>query len=182
MKEAFQEEYSNRSDLYKSRITKWNAEPPIVRIGKPTNIARARELGYKAKAGIIMARVRVRGGKSKREAPDGGRKPSKSGRFFSRTKSLQAIAEERAATRFSNCEVLNSYFIGSAGTDKFYEIILIDRSTNEISKSPIYRKIVAQKGRSYRGLTYQGRKHRGISNKGYGRIKLRPSKRAGNMA
>ncbi len=182
MKEAFQEEYKQRSDIYKARITKWNSEPPIMRISKPTNIARARELGYKAKEGILMARVRVRGGKSKREAPDGGRKPSKSGRFFSRAKSLQAIAEERAATRFSNCEVLNSYFIGAAGTEKFYEIILLDRSNKGVQNSPLYKEILAQRGRAYRGLTHQGRKHRGLANKGYGTIKLRPSKRARNMA
>jgi large subunit ribosomal protein L15e len=182
MKEAFQKEYKQRSDIYKARITQWNAGSSITRINKPTNITRARELGYKAKEGILMARVKVRGGKSKREAPDGGRKPSKSGRFFSRAKSLQAIAEERAATRFSNCEVLNSYFIGAAGTDKFYEIILLDRSNKAIQNSPQYKSILAQRGRAYRGMTHQGRKHRGLAHKGYGTIKLRPSKRTNNMA
>ena len=41
-------EYKERGDYLKSRLAGWRAEPPVVRIRKPTNIARARELGYKA--------------------------------------------------------------------------------------------------------------------------------------
>ncbi len=178
MKTSFINEYKQRNEIYRNRITQWRSEQPVKRIEKPTNIARARELGYKAKTGVLVVRVRVKGGKKKRDTVGGGRKPSKSGRFFSMTKSLQAIAEERAARRYSNCEVLNSYFIGDAGSDKFFEIILIDRNAPQILADPEYKRIIAQKGRAYRGLTYVGRRHRGIAIKGYGTIKRRPSKRA----
>lgn len=178
MKTSFISEYKQRNEIYRNRITQWRAESPIKRIERPTNIARARELGYKAKSGVIMVRVRIKGGKRKRDTAGGGRKPSKSGRYFSMSKSLQAIAEERAARRYSNCEVVNSYFIGDAGSDKFFEIILIDRNSPQIRSDPEYKGIIEQKGRAYRGLTYMGRRHRGIANKGYGTIKRRPSKRA----
>ena len=178
MKKSFESEYKERPEIYRERLTQWRADPPIKRIAKPTNIARARELGYKAKIGVVVARVRVKGGKKKRVTAGGGRKPSKSGRFFSRSKSLQSIAEERASRKFSNCEVLNSYFIGSAGSDKFFEIILLDKSASQISADPEYQRIIRHSGRAFRGLTHAGRKHRGIAVKGYGTIKRRPSKRS----
>ncbi len=160
-KEAFAEEYKNRSDAYKQRIIGWRQMPTVARIEKPTNIARARELGYKAKEGILVARVRVKGGRKKRKAFDGGRKPSKSGRFFTRNKSLQAIAEERSARKFPNCEVLNSYFVGKAGAESFYEVILVEKGT-PAAKDRIYKNVVKKNGRAYRGLTSAGRKHRGL--------------------
>ncbi len=178
MKSSFVSEYKERSPIYKARITMWRADPPVNRIPGPTNIARARELGYKAKEGVLVARVRVIGGKKKRDTVGGGRKPSKSGRFFSPSKSIQSIAEERAARRFSNTEVLNSYFIGQAGSDWFYEVILLDRNAPQVASDPQYAGLLAQRGRAYRGLTYSGRTHRGIAAKGYGTLKRRPSKKA----
>lgn len=163
MKRTFAREYKERSSEYSQRLFAWRAEPSLVRIDKPTNIARARELGYKAKQGVLVARARVRGGAKKRKHQDGGRKPSKSGRFFTRAKSMQAIAEERAARKFSNYEVLNSYFVGHAGTDSFYEIILLNASDPAISHDASYRGVVASRGRAFKGLTRQGKVHRGLA-------------------
>ncbi|MDE1868567.1 MAG: 50S ribosomal protein L15e [Candidatus Micrarchaeota archaeon] len=177
MKTTFRSEYKERSDVYKARITKWNSEAPIFRVEKPTNIARARELGYKAKQGVIIVRVQVRKGTAKRHAPAGGRKPSKAGRFYSYAKSSQAVAEERAARKFINCEVLNSYFVGDSGSKKFYEVILIDRESPVIQSTPEYMQVLSQKNRVFRGLTYAGRSHRGITRKGFGTETLRPSVR-----
>ncbi|MDE1810539.1 MAG: 50S ribosomal protein L15e [Candidatus Micrarchaeota archaeon] len=177
MRETFINEYKERSDAYKARLIQWNSEPPITRIEKPTNIARARKLGYKAKQGVVVARVVVKGGKKKRKDPAGGRKPSKAGMYFARRKSVQSIAEERAARKFPNCEVLNSYFVGSAGSSKFYEVILLDRGQGSIMSDPAYKAIVGQRNRVYRGLTSSGRKHRGLRYKSSSTAKFRPSKR-----
>ncbi len=178
IKETFQNEYKERNSEYKGRLTRWSAEPPIVRVPRPTNIARARELGYKAKEGIDIVRVMVRGGSSKRKQHGGGRKPSKSGRYFTRAKSLQAIAEGRAAQAYKNYEVLNSYFVGKAGTKEYYEVIMLNRQSKVLASDPYYSAILSQTGRALRGLTSAGRKHRGIVRKSYGSITLRPSKRA----
>jgi len=182
MKENFIQEYKERSQPYKERLVKWNNEPPIVRVEKPTNIARAREIGYKAKPGILVARVAVVGGKKKRVAPGGGRKPSKNARYFSRQKSTQAIAEERAAKKFTNCEILNSYFVGEIGSKKFYEVIMLERDNPALINDPNYKNIIAQRNRVFRGLTYTGRVHRGIARKGFGTKHNRPSKRANNRS
>ncbi len=175
---TFQEEYKGRSAELRGRIVTWRSEPSVNRIARPTNIARARELGYKAKPGVVVARVRIRRGLSMKQKPRGGRKPSKSGRYFAYRKSEQAIAEERAARAFSNCEALNSYFVGEDGNYKFYEVILIDRSHPSISSSKEYSAMLSQRGRAYRGLTSSGRKHRGIMHKGFGTNKNRPSIRS----
>lgn len=176
IKETMESEYKNRSDEYKSRIIKWNTESPVIRINKPTNVARARELGYKAKEGVIVVRVQIHGGTRKRKHNAGGRKAHSSGRFFTQEKSLQSIAEERAARKFPNFEALNSYFVGQAGSQKFFEIILLDRNHNAIKSDPQYGNTILQKGRAFRGLTSTGRRHRGMARKRFGSHKMRPSK------
>lgn len=165
IKNNFREGYSERSEAFKARITSWNSGPSIARVDKPTNVARARELGYKDKQGVITARVRIRKGLSKREKPKGGRKPSKSGRFFSTRKSRQSIAEERSSRAYSNCEVLNSYYVGEDGKSVYYEVMLLDRAAKPILSDPIYAKIVASRGRAFRGITSSGRRHRGIESR-----------------
>ena len=175
---TMQEEYKKRNDLLREKIAKWRKEGSIVRVKRPTNIARAHQLGYKAKQGVIIVRVMVRKGSSKREKPDNARTPARNGRFFNYRKSAQAIAEERAARKYRNCEVLNSYYVGEDGVYKFYEVILLDRAHPSITNDNEYKHIVDKKGRAFRGLTRAGRKHRGILNKGFGSYKNRPSKRS----
>ena len=162
IKQSFQQEYAERSVSARNRLSSWNKEPPMRRIDKPTNVARARELGYKDKQGVVIVRARIRKGLSKREKPSKGRKPSKSGRFFSRKKSAQSIAEERASRAHSNCEVLNSYYVGEDGKSSYYEVIMLDRTHGSVLSDPLYSTVVKARGRAYRGLTASGRRHRGI--------------------
>ncbi len=110
-----------------------------------------------------MARVRIKKGRRKRARPDGGRKPAKSGRFFSRGKSLQAIAEEKAGRKFLNCEVLNSYYAGETGDTRYYEVILLDRNSSRVKSDRFYLQIINSKGRAQRGLSSTGRKYRGYA-------------------
>lgn len=152
IQEAFQHEYKTRSEAYRKRLQQWRKEGTVVRIEKPTNLARARSLGYKAKEGYIMARVAVGRGSRKRRHPRGGRKPAKNVAYLSPGKSLQRIAEEKAARKFSNCEVLNSYWVGQDGTKKYFEVILVERRV-----LPEMRR-----GRAFRGLTSAGRKGRNL--------------------
>ena len=92
-------------------------------------------------------------------------------------KNLQRIAEERTAKRYTNLEVLNSYFVGEDGKHKFYEVILVDPHHPVIISDPKINWIqeVQHTGRVYRGLTSAGKKGRGLRNKGLGSEKIRPS-------
>jgi len=153
IQETFQAEYKERAPIYRARIAQWRKEAPIMSVERPTNLAAARTKGYRAKKGYVVVRVRIPRGKRKRLLHMRGRKPSKTGRFYSRHKGLQAIAEERAARKFGGLEVLNSYWVGDDGMYKFYEVILADTKLTCLK---------LQKGRVYRGLTSVGRKHRGL--------------------
>ncbi|MCL5100669.1 MAG: 50S ribosomal protein L15e [Candidatus Marsarchaeota archaeon] len=162
IKENFQNSYKQSSASLKDRLYRWHEEPSLVRLEHPTNVARARVLGYKAKQGVVVVRARIRKGLRKREKNKGGRKPSKSGRFFSMKKSFQSIAEERVAAKYRNCEVVNSYYIGEDGTDKYFEVILADRSNKKVMHDPLYSGVIRQRNRANRGLTSSGKKHRGM--------------------
>jgi large subunit ribosomal protein L15e len=163
----------NSASLRKSEMNQWRKENTVTRIERPTNTERARSLGYKAKQGIVVARVRVPKGKRKRPMPSGGRVPKRAGRFFSLGKSKQVVAEEKAARKFPNLEVLNSYNVGKDGESIWFEVILADREHPAISKD--LKWIMSSKGRAFRGRTSAGRKSRGLMNKGRGAEKVRPS-------
>ncbi len=155
--ETFQKIYKERSDLLKKKLVKWKKEPTVIRVERPTNPVRARQLGYRAKQGYVVARVRVKKGRRKREKPAKGRKPAKNIRYITRDESLQLIGEKRVAKKFPNMEVLNSYYVGEDGNYKFFEVILVDPE-----KKTVRTEAINNKRRVYRGLTRQGKKARGL--------------------
>ena len=50
---------TSEMDLSK-KLIEWRKGPAIVRVPKPTNPWRARQIGYKAKQGVVVVRVRIR--------------------------------------------------------------------------------------------------------------------------
>lgn len=167
--------------LYRERLIQWRRESSITRIPGPTRIDRARNAGYKAKQGFVMARVRVRRGGLQRRRIKGGRKPRAKGvSKITMAKSLQRIAEERVARRFPNLEVLNSYWVAQDGRHKYYEVILVDPFHPAIERDKDIRWITEpqHKRRVYRGLTSAGKRGRGLRHKGKGAEKVRSSIRA----
>ena len=150
IQESFEKGYKERSPLLRKRITEWRKLGTVTRIGKPTNIARARTLGYKAKTGYYMARVAVGRGQRKRPHPWGGRKAAKNVAYLSPGKSLQRQGEEKVARKFPNLEVFNSYWVGQDGVKKYFEVILVDRVI-----------VNGVRGRAFRGLTSAGKWGRG---------------------
>ena len=88
------------------------------------------------------------------------------------------IAEQRAARKFSNTEVLNSYNIGKDGIYDFYEVILVDRASPEIKNDKELSFMANENGRAFKGLTSAGRKARGLRNSSIKATKIRPSLRA----
>jgi large subunit ribosomal protein L15e len=168
-------------ELMRQRLIEWRRQPAITRVEKPTRLDRARKLGYKAKQGFVIVRVRVRRGGLRKQRPKAGRRPKRMGvKKFKPAKSMRLIAEERAARKFPNLEVLNSYWVGEDGRSKWFEIIMVDphhpaitvdRDINWISQKQNKRRV-------FRGLTSAGKKVRGLRRKGWGAEKLRPSKKA----
>ena len=163
------------------RLQTWRREPAVIRIARPTRLDRARSLGYKAKQGIITARVRTWRGGRRKQRPRGGRRTKHLGvdRITAR-KSSQRIAEERAARRFPNLEVLNSYWVGQDGKLKYYEVILVDGHHPSIraDKNLAWMADPVHRGRAERGKTSAGLKGRGMLYRGKGTEKTRPSIRS----
>jgi large subunit ribosomal protein L15e len=114
-------------DLMRERVIIWRRQPVIVRIDKPTRLDRARRLGYKAKKGFVVVRVRVRRGGRRKPRPVLGRRQKRMGvKKFTPAKSIKLIAEERADRKFPNLEVLNSYWVWQDGQSKWFEVIMVD--------------------------------------------------------
>lgn len=114
-------------EVMMERAIVWRREPSSVRIDKPTRLDRARNLGYKAKHGVIVVRTRVRRGGRRKLRPVLGRRQKRMGvKKFTPAKSKQLIAEERTARKYPNMEVLNSYWVWQDGRYKWYEVILVD--------------------------------------------------------
>jgi large subunit ribosomal protein L15e len=160
-------------ELMWQRAITWRKQDSIVRIERPTRLDRARNLGYKAKQGIVLARVRVRRSGFRKTRPTGGRRQKRLGvNKIKLSKNMRLIAEERAARKFPNLEVLNSYWVWEDGRFKWYEIIMVDPAI--LPDHPI----ADQTGRAFRGITSAGREVRGLRNRGLGAEKFRPSRNA----
>ena len=130
-------------------------------------------LGYKAKQGYVIYRVRVRRGSRKRPVHKGTvwGKPKSSGAInkFKCTRNLQNMAEERVGRRCGNLRVLNSYWVAIDGMYKDFEVIMVDPAHRVIRSDPRINWIVSpvHKHRENRGLTSAGRKSRGLRVKGH---------------
>ena len=171
LKEMWKQPKKNLGAEYNNRLLNWRTEPSTVRVEKPTRLDRARALGYKAKQGYVVVRQRVQRGGRMRPKIKGGRKSVNMRRRKIVAKSYQWVAEERANREYTNCEVLNSYFVGRDKDYYYYEVILLDRSHPVVMKDFPWLK--SAKGRAFRGLTSAGKKSRGLLNKGTGAEKLR---------
>ncbi|HPR40982.1 MAG TPA: 50S ribosomal protein L15e [Candidatus Methanofastidiosa archaeon] len=182
VKEAWKDPRSGvLAEITKRRLPLWNKEEAMVRVERPTRIDRARELGYRAKQGYVIVRVRVRRGGRRKSRPEARRRPRRFGvKKFSPKKGIQLIAEERVQSKYPNLEVLNSYWVGETGQSKYYEIILVDPFHPAIASDSRINWICEKQHtrRVNRGKTSAGRKSRGLTNKGKGAEKLRPSKAA----
>lgn len=168
-------------ELLWQRLQQWRREGTVVRVEHPTRLDRARALGYRAKQGIVIARVKVRRGGRRASRYVRGRRTAHMGmRHSTPAKSLQRIAEERASRKFPNMEVLNSYWVGEDGRHRWFEVILVDghhpaiRADSRLSwiAEPVHR------GRAERGKTSAGLKGRGMRHRGKGTEKTRPSIRS----
>lgn len=117
----------------RSRAAVWRRENAITRIERPSRIQRARRLGYKAKQGIVLVRVRVGAGGMRRQRPRGGRRPKHLG--VTRIKadiSMKDVATNRVLERYPNMSFLGSYFVYNDGKHYWYEVILADPSHKRI--------------------------------------------------
>ena len=169
--------------LLRVRAWEYRQLPKIYRCVHPTRPDKARRLGYKAKQGFVIYRVAVRRGGRKRPIFKGivyGKPKHQGITQFKFARNLQSVAEERVGRKFGGLRVLNSYWVNSDATYKYYEVILVDPAHKVIRDDARISWIAnpVQKHRELRGLTSAGKSYRGLRGKGHKAHKLRPSRRA----
>lgn len=172
-------------ELTRERMIEWRKSNAAVVVKKPLRIDRARALGYKAKKGFVIVRIRIgRGGRKRERAGVKGRSTRKQTNRKTLKMSYKWVAEMRACKKYRNLEVLNSYWIGQDGKYYFYEIIMVDPMRPEIKSDRNVGWIASGKNskRTERGLTSSARKSRGLSGKKgkSPKLKVRPSLRSWN--
>ncbi|MFC7075568.1 50S ribosomal protein L15e [Haloarcula halophila] len=169
------------AELQWQRQQDWRNEGAVERIERPTRLDKARSQGYKAKQGVVVARVSVRKGGARKQRFTAGRRSKRQGvTRITRRKDIQRVAEERAARVYPNLRVLNSYSVGQDGRQKWHEIILVDPEHPAIENDDDLSWICDDDhtDRVFRGLTGAGKRNRGLGEKGKGTEKTRPSLRA----
>jgi len=127
----------------RQRAVIWRNQNAVTRVEKPSRIARARRLGYKAKQGIIVIRMRVGTGGMRKQRPRGGRRPKHLGvTKIKADVSMKQVAERRVLERYPNMKLLGSYFLYKDGMHYWFEVVLADPSHPRIAKDKEMRKRV----------------------------------------
>jgi len=166
------------AELQWQRQQEWREQGALERIERPTRLDKARSQGYKAKQGIVVVRASIRKGAARKERFVAGRRTKRQGvTRITRRKNLQRVAEERTSKTYPNLRVLNSYSVGQDGSQKWFEVILVDPNHPAIENDDDLNWICEDQheDRSGRGLTAAGRRNRGLQNRGKGAERMRPS-------
>ncbi|KAG8186719.1 hypothetical protein JTE90_015656 [Oedothorax gibbosus] len=153
--------------LLRSRCWYYRQMNTVHRAPRPTRPDKARRLGYRAKQGYVVYRIRIRRGCRKKQVPKGrtNGKPKNVGvNQLKPVRNLQAIAEERVGRVCKALRVLNSYWVAQDATFKFFEVILVDPAHNAIRNDPKANWLcdAVHKHRELRGLTSASKKSRGL--------------------
>ena len=152
-----------------ARVRSWEYRqlPTIHRASRPTRPDKARNLGYKAKQGYVIYRVRVRRGSRKKQLS--ATKNSKGANFgkprncginqHKWRRNCRSKAEERVGRAVGGLRVLNSYWVAQDSVYKFFEVILVDPHHKVIRTDPRINWLCnpVHKHRELRGLTAAGR-------------------------
>ncbi|MCI3325512.1 50S ribosomal protein L15e, partial [Escherichia coli] len=153
--------------LLRVRCWQFRQLSSVHRASHPTRPDKARRLGYRAKQGYVIYRVRVRRGGRKRPVPKGctyGKPVTHGVNQLKFARSSRSVAEERVGRRCGALRVLNSYWVCEDSTYKFFEVILVDPFHKAIRRDPKANWICnpVHKHRELRGLTSAGKSARGL--------------------
>jgi large subunit ribosomal protein L15e len=119
--------WKSNNDVLKSKAVVWRTEEVIHKINRPSRLDRARRIGYKAKQGVIIVRIRVGRGGMRKQRPVSGRRPKHIGVVhIKQGTNMRKVAESRVSEKFPNLEVLGSYYLHKDGRYLWYEVILAD--------------------------------------------------------
>lgn len=127
LNELWREKPEELKTLMRERLIKWRRQPAVVRVEKPLRLDRARQLGYKAKQGFIVVRVRVRRGGFQKPRPRAGRRPKAIGVVKHKVNvTMKEEAINHAVRKYPNLYPLGAYWVAEDGLYKWFEVIMVD--------------------------------------------------------
>lgn len=133
--------FHDKAGNIRERAVQLRKEPALMRLERPSRLDRARALGYKAKEGVVVVRIRVSRGGMRHKRPVSGRRPKHMGVLKIKSAvSSQTVAERRVAERYPNMKVLGSYILWRDGRFAWYECVLADPLNPSIRKDYNYRR------------------------------------------
>jgi large subunit ribosomal protein L15e len=115
--------------MLRLRCWEFRQLPELVRLTHPTRPDKARRLGYKAKQGHVIYRIRIRKGGRRRAASKNrvyGKNRTHHIHKLTPKVNVQALSENKAGKALPGLRLLNSYWINQDGAYKYYQVILVD--------------------------------------------------------
>jgi large subunit ribosomal protein L15e len=138
---TWQDIFHEKAGDIRARAVELRKQPAMVRVERPWRLDRARALGYKAKEGIVVIRMRVSRGGMRRKRPTSGRRPKHMGVLKIKSAvSSQSVAERRALERHPNMRLLGSYLVWQDGIHAWFECILVDPMHPAVKSDYNYRR------------------------------------------
>lgn len=127
--------WKENANVLKNRAIDWRNQPTMLRIERPSKIDRARRLGYKAKQGFTVVRIRVGRGGMRKQRPKAGRRQKHIGVVrIKQSDSMRKVAERRVAKKHPNMKVIGSYYLYKDGINYWFECILVDKNHPAVYK------------------------------------------------
>jgi large subunit ribosomal protein L15e len=115
--------------------------PTIETLEKPSRLDRARMLGYKAKQGVVVVRIKLSRSGMRRKRPTSGRRSKHMGVLRMKSdEPVQHVAERRVLEKYPNLKLLGSYIYYQDGKHSWYECVLIDPLNPSIKSDYNYRR------------------------------------------
>jgi large subunit ribosomal protein L15e len=140
--ETWQNALKEKNPTIKSRLVSWRKGRRVVRLEHPTRLDRARKVGYKAKQGFIVVRVRISRGGIRIKRPVAGRRSKHLGVLRIKGELAEAdVVAGRARERYPNMKVLGSYFLMEDGLFRWFEAVLVDTSHPSVKASRELRQL-----------------------------------------
>ena len=141
--ETWQKVFRDKSGDILQRAIQLRKGPTMERIKRPSRLNKARMLGYKAKEGVLVIRIRIAAGGMRRQRPTSGRRPKHLGVLRMKSdEPVQKVAERRVREKHTNLKLLGSYQLWVDVKHRWYECIMIDPAHPAIKKDYDYRRRV----------------------------------------
>lgn len=143
--ESWQKIFSEKSGDIRQRAVELRKGPTMERLERPSRLDKARMLGYKAKEGVVVVRIRVAAGGMRRPRPTSGRRPKHMGVVRMKSdEGVQSVAERRVREKHTNLKMLGSYQLWVDGKHRWYECVLVDPAHPAVKKDYDYRRRLGQ--------------------------------------